>query len=209
MTSLLDRICFIISPAAGPVDVERYVLGPARRSLDAGIRWVQYRDKYESRKNIYSTALRLRELTRQFSACLIINDHADIALAVEADGVHLGQDDLPLKEARKLLPDKIIGISTHNKEEAVEAEKGGADYIGFGPIFPTTTKDAGAPKGPDTVIGIKNAVGLPIIAIGGINAGNAASVFNAGAYGIAVSSGIAQGNIEENVRKLLAAAERT
>ncbi|MBF0329042.1 MAG: thiamine phosphate synthase [Nitrospirae bacterium] len=203
MTSLPSRICFIISPAADSTDAERYVLESARCALNAGILWIQYREKYASRRAIYSTALRLRELTKQFSACLIINDHTDISLAVEADGVHLGQEDLPLKEARKLLPNKIIGISTHNKDEASEAEKGGADYIGFGSIFPTTTKEIGSPKGPDVIKQIKNAVSIPIIAIGGINVGNAASVFNAGAYGIAVSSGISQGNIEQNVKQLL------
>lgn len=204
----LSRVCFIISPAADSVNAERYVLETAQRALTAGILWIQYREKYASRRSIYSTALRLRELTNKFSACLVINDYSDIAVAIEADGVHLGQEDFPLKEARKLLPNKIIGISTHNQEEAIEAEKGGADYIGFGPIFPTTTKDAGSPKGTDAISRIKNAAKIPIIAIGGINAGNAASVFNSGAYGIAVSSGISQGDIEENVRRLIAAAER-
>ena len=119
--------------------------------LRAGVRCIQYREKDLSRRQIYENAVTLRKLTRLFNATLIINDHADIALAVEADGVHLGQDDLPLKEARKIMGNKIVGISTHDLAQAKEAEFGGADYIGFGPVFHTTTKDAGAPKGVDNI----------------------------------------------------------
>src|SRR5512141_1778009 len=109
--------------------------------LGAGVRVVQYRDKERTRREIYEEAARLRELTLRIGAMLIINDHADIALAVDADGVHLGQDDLPLEDARKIMGKKIVGISTHTLEEAKQADEAGADYIGFGPIFHTTTKD--------------------------------------------------------------------
>ncbi|MCL6572520.1 MAG: thiamine phosphate synthase, partial [Bacillus sp. (in: Bacteria)] len=101
--------------------------------------------------------------------------------------VHLGQEDLPLKEARKIMGNKIIGISTHNLQEAIEAEKGGADYIGFGSIFPTTTKDDAVVQGLDALKRVKDSVNIPVIAIGGINTDNVKSVLDAGCDGVAVS----------------------
>lgn len=171
--------------------------------LESGIRWVQYRDKTGTRKEIFFRALLLRELTGRYGACLIVNDYVDIALAVDADGVHLGQDDLPLEEARRIMGDRIIGISTHNLREAAEAEKAGADYIGFGPVFDTATKDAGLPVGTDALREIKRAVGIPVIAIGGIRAENLGSVLDTGCDGVAVSSGLMKGDIKDNVRKFL------
>lgn len=176
--------------------------------LEAGINWVQYRDKDKTRKEIFFEALRLRELTRIFDACLIINDHADIALAVDADGVHLGQDDLPLREARRIMGNKIIGISTHSIEEAVEAERGGADYIGFGSVFPTTTKEVGVPKGLEGLKAVKKAVAIPVVAIGGIKTGNVRSVFETGCDGAAVSSGLLQGDARQNARRFLECAKK-
>jgi thiamine-phosphate pyrophosphorylase len=173
--------------------------------LDAGVTFVQYREKEKTRRQIYEEALRLRELTRSYGAALIINDHADIALAVDADGVHLGQDDLPLMEARKIMHNKIVGISTHGLQQAREAEAGGADYIGFGPIFHTTTKDAGAPMGADSIRLIKRNVGVPLVAIGGIHPADVGSVFEAGADAVAVATAICRGNIRENVKQFLSA----
>ncbi len=121
--------------------------------------------------------------------CFIVNDHADIAAAVDADGVHLGQDDLPIEFARKLLgKDKLIGISTHSLEQARAAEAAGADYIGFGPIFTTSTKDAGQTQGIQNLTIIKNSVAIPVIAIGGINQANVQVIAQAGADGVAVIS---------------------
>ena len=171
--------------------------------LSAGVRWVQYREKDLSRRQIYENALTLRELTRLFDATLIINDHADIALAVEADGVHLGQDDLPLKEARKIMGNRIVGISTHDLAQAKEAESGGADYIGFGPVFHTNTKDAGAPKGVDNLAKIKENVSIPLVAIGGINPDNVAAVMRAGADAVAVATAICKGDIMSNAEKFV------
>jgi thiamine-phosphate pyrophosphorylase len=133
----------------------------------------------------------------------VVNDYADIALAVGADGLHVGQDDLPLECAKKIMGDKIVGLSTHSLEQALEAERLGADYIGFGPIFHTSTKDAGVPRGAEAVREIKAAVSIPVIAIGGITAGNAAGVFAAGCDGVAVSSGIGSGDVRGNVAALL------
>ena len=143
----------------------------------------------------------LRKLTNKFGAVFIVNDYIDIALAVNADGVHLGQKDLPLKEARKIFcgREKIIGISTHSIEQAIEAEQGGASYIGFGPIFHTKTKDAGEPKGIEMLKEVKRHIKIPVIAIGGINIENLRSVIDSGADAVAVSSAIIQGDIAENI----------
>lgn len=171
--------------------------------IRAGVRCIQYREKDLSRREIYENAVTLRKLTGIFNAILIINDHADIALAVDADGVHLGQDDLPLKEARKIMGNKIVGISTHNLAQAREAEGGGADYIGFGPVFPTTTKDAGTPKGVDNIRIIKENVSIPVVAIGGIGLDNIASVINAGADAVAVATAICKGDVAANAEKFV------
>jgi thiamine-phosphate pyrophosphorylase len=174
--------------------------------LESGIRWVQYREKNKTKRDMLHEALKLRKITGQYNACFIVNDHADIALAVDADGVHLGQDDLPLAEARKIMGDRIIGISTHALHEALSAEEGGADYIGFGPVFHTATKDAGAPKGVEVLKHIRGSVKIPVIAIGGIKADNIQSVLGAGCDGVAVSSGLLQGDIKENAKRLLSMA---
>lgn len=169
--------------------------------LDAGITFIQYREKQRTRQEIYDEAIKLRDLTRSYNAVFIINDHADIALAVEADGVHLGQDDLPLCEARKIMGRKIVGISTHSLEQAQSAEAGGADYIGFGPIFHTSTKDAGKPKGVDILKTIKQNVNIPVVAIGGISIDTVADVMNAGADAVAVATAICKGEIMQNAKR--------
>jgi thiamine-phosphate pyrophosphorylase len=127
---------------------------------------------------------------------------------VDADGVHLGQDDVPLREARKIMGSRIIGISTHSLEQAKEAEAGGADYIGFGPIFQTTTKDAGSPKGVDILRTIKHNVPMPVIAIGGIGPENVSDVMQAGADAVAVATAICRGDIAENAKKFVEIIQR-
>ena len=196
----LGGLCFITDRKACKLSCEEMTL----KVLRAGLKWVQYRDKEKSRREIYEEAIRLRKLTKDFNAVLIVNDYADIALAVDADGVHLGQDDLPVREAREIMwRDKIIGISTHSLEQAKEAEKGGADYIGFGPVFRTTTKDAGIPKGTDMLKEIKRQVHLPVVAIGGINIENIRSVLDTGVDAVAVASAILKGNILKNTRRFM------
>lgn len=197
----IGRLCFITDARAG-----RPLGAVVRTLLEAGVRWIQYREKGKTKRELYGEALELRELTRRFGACFIVNDYADLALAVDADGVHLGQDDLPLAEAKKIMGGRIIGISTHSLREAVEAERGGADYIGFGSVFSTTTKEVGEPKGVEALREIREAVKIPVIAIGGIKAENAASVFAAGCWGAAVSSGLFCGDPKENAERLLKAA---
>lgn len=196
----LDGLCFI---------TDRNICGLTSKEMSslvlrAGIRWIQYREKNKPRRDIYNEAALLRKLTAEFKASFIVNDHADIALAVNADGVHLGQEDLPLKEARKILgKTKIIGISTHSIEQAIEAEAGGADYVGFGPVFHTKTKDAGKPKGIQMLKEVKKHVKIPVIAIGGITSGNLQSVLDSGADAVAVASAILRGNISDNISGFL------
>jgi thiamine-phosphate diphosphorylase len=159
--------------------------------MAAGIRFFQYRSKRSSRKAIYETALELASTARKSGALFILNDHADIAVACGAHGVHLGQNDLPIEEGRRITgPEMIIGISTHSREQAQRAQAAGADYIGFGPIFRTTTKNAGKTQGVDAVTSIKQTVSIPVIAIGGIAKENISAVLNAGADGVAIISAI-------------------
>ncbi len=160
-------------------------------AIESGVRFFQYRNKSSSRREIYEICLGLAALSRDARAVFIVNDHADIAMAVDAAGVHLGQDDLPVQDARKIMGrDRIIGISTHSAEQALAAEAAGADYIGFGPIFETSTKDAGPAKRTSAITAVKKKVALPLIAIGGINHANVRDAIRAGADGVAVISAI-------------------
>lgn len=163
---------------------------------------VQYRNKNAETRGMYEEALRLREICRD--TVFLINDRVDIALAADADGVHLGQSDMPCPAARKLLgPEKIIGITVHNLSEAQQAQDVGADYLGVSPIFPTATKtDAGKPAGISLIEEIRDHVDIPLIAIGGINHSNAVDVIKAGADGLcAISSVIAKENVSAEIKK--------
>lgn len=195
----LSGIYLIIDRTVGNRAPEEITLA----ALKAGVKWFQYREKEETRARIFEVVLRLRRMTADFGAILIVNDHADIAVAADADGVHLGQDDLPLSEARKVVGDRIIGISTHSLEEALEASRNGADYVGFGPIFPTKTKDAGEPKGLEMLTRVCQGVSIPVAAIGGISKENLKAVLSAGAAAVAVASAILRGDISENVSSFL------
>jgi len=196
----LGGLCFITDHKVCSLSYESMV----RLVLESGVKWVQYRDKEGSRRDIYRNALNLRNITREYNAAFIVNDHTDIALAVEADGVHLGRDDLPAQKAREILgKDRLIGLSTHSIEQAVDAEALGADYIGFGPIFRTETKDAGDPKGIAILAPVRSRIHVPIVAIGGITLDNVRSVLGTGADAVAVASAILKGDIEENAGKFL------
>jgi thiamine-phosphate pyrophosphorylase len=162
-----------------------------RRLLDGGAKIVQLRVKSMAPRDFLQLARSARSLTRSHDCRLIINDRADIALACDADGVHLGQEDLPLHAARKIMGQKLIGISTHDADQASEAERSGADYIGFGPMFGTTTKETGfSARGVDMLRQIRAAVKLPIVAIGGIKENNVQEVWRAGADSAAIISDI-------------------
>jgi thiamine-phosphate pyrophosphorylase len=152
---------------------------------------VQLREKTASGRDFYRLAVSLRRLTKRLGIPLIINDRADIALAAGADGLHLGQTDLPVEAARRVIGGGIIGVSAGNARQAVAAWRGGADYIGAGAVFPTPSKDdSGESIGLETLRGICAAVPIPVIAIGGICAENAPDVMRCGAAGIAVISAI-------------------
>lgn len=173
-----------------------------QRAVRAGIKTIQLREKNMTKKELYKEALSIRKFTLKHRAAFIINNYVDIALAVNADGVHLGQEDMPIREARKLLGgNKIIGISTHSMKQAVDAQRAGADYIGFGPIFKTRTKDAGSPKGIESLIEIKKHIKIPVVAIGGITIDNVSEVFKSGADAVAVASGILSGDIKRNIER--------
>ncbi|MBQ26808.1 MAG: thiamine phosphate synthase [Nitrospiraceae bacterium] len=163
-----------------------------KSALDEGSRLFQYREKHLPKNEIYRVATELRSLTAQRDATLIINDFSDIALAVDADGVHLGQDDVPLADARHILGhDRLIGISTHSIEQAIEAENGGADYIAFGPIYNTQTKDTGlAPLGPNATRELCPRISIPVFGIGGINLTLIAELRSTGLSGVAILSAI-------------------
>ena len=163
----------------------------AEKALLGGIKFIQYREKQLSKRESYKIAFQLREITMRFGAALIINDDIDIAMAVDANGVHLGQDDFPAQMARKILGnDKIIGLSTHSLKEVEEAQSLDVDYIGIGPIFKSATKDVREPLGVDIIKEIKKISRVPVIAIGGINEENIADVMKAGADAAAVISAI-------------------
>jgi len=152
-------------------------------AVSAGVDIVQYREKSKETGALYNEAFILADICRGTGTKFIVNDRIDIALAVNADGVHLGQTDMPYNAARRLLgEDKIIGITVHNIGEALKAERGGADYLGVSPVFSTMTKkDAGAPGGLELVSEIKGVCKIPVIAIGGIDLANAVDVIKAGA----------------------------
>ena len=163
-------------------------------AIDGGCDLFQYREKCRSKKHMYRAAMELRAITFQAGATLIINDFSDLALAIGADGVHLGQDDLPLTSARAILgSDHCIGISTHSIAQAIEAEKEGADYIGFGPLYDTPTKDTSLePLGPDLARELCAHISIPVFGIGGINLANVADIRTTAINGIAVASAVLQ-----------------
>lgn len=166
---------------------------------------IQLREKEASTRRLVEIGLSLREITRRAGVLFLVNDRVDVALAVEADGVHVGQDDMPADLVRRLIGrDKIIGVSAATIEEARRAREDGADYLGVGAVYTTGTKaDAGAPVGPDRVAEIKRAVGLPVVGIGGINHGNAAEVIAHGADGVAVISAVVSADdVAEATRSL-------
>jgi thiamine-phosphate pyrophosphorylase len=174
-------------------------------ALKGGVKTVQLREKGLTTYELYSLAREARKMTADYKANFIVNDRVDIALAVEADGVHLGWQSLPFPIARGLIgSEKIIGISTHSRQEALHAQDCGADYITFGPIFDTPSK-AGLlkPTGTDEIKNLKTKIKIPLIALGGISEKNIESVLAGGADGIAVISSIMHAdNPEESAKNL-------
>lgn len=179
-----------------PVTCER--LSEGRSNLEVlqaviqgGSKIIQLREKEYGKRDLYNLALKFREITSRAGVLLIINDHVDIALGVAADGVHLGQDDLPLTVARRLAPELLIGASTHSQEQALQAEKDGADYINIGPIFSTKTKEGvGRFLGPKAITEISPQIKVPFTVMGGISEDNIDQVLAEGARRVAMVTAI-------------------
>jgi thiamine-phosphate pyrophosphorylase len=161
-------------------------------AIRGGVTVVQYREKSASTRRMMEEARELRQLCRAAGVPFIVNDRIDVALAVDADGVHVGQDDMPAPLARKLIgKGRILGVSAGDVDEARKAEEQGADYVGASPVFATPTKpDAPPPVGVEGLRRMAGAVSIPVVAIGGMNAENARSIILAGAAGVAVISAI-------------------
>lgn len=177
-------------------------LSDVKSAVKAGVKIVQYREKNADTREMYEEALKLRKICK--TAAFLINDRVDIALAVGADGVHLGQSDMPYSLARKLLgKNKIIGVTVHNLKEARLAQRLGADYVGVSPVFKTKTKpDAKNPVGIRLIKKIKQHVSLPVVAIGGINLANAKDVISSGAdYVCAISAVITRKNVRQEIER--------
>jgi thiamine-phosphate pyrophosphorylase len=186
-----------------PVDFKLYLItdrkqvkmplaAAVRLALEGGVRAVQLREKDLPIREMLLLAQELRAITNEFGARLFINDRVDVARAVNADGVHLGHQSMPVKAVRKTVGnDMLIGVSTHNLQEARDAEAEGADFITIGPIFETPSKaKLGAPVGINMLIEFKSEINIPFYALGGIKSGNVAQVVCAGANGVAMISAI-------------------
>lgn len=163
-----------------------------RLALEGGVRSVQLREKDLPIRELLALSQELRAITKEFNARLFINDRVDVAVAVNADGVHLGHQSMPVEAVRNIVgKDMLIGVSTHNLEEARAAEAGGADFITFGPIFETPSKaKLGVPVGIDAIKEVISGVNIPIFALGGINSGNMRQIMESGVAGVAMISAI-------------------
>ncbi len=174
----------------------------AGEACKGGARVIQYRDKSSSRQDMLEIADKIRKITRKSGSLFIINDFIDIARMSGADGVHLGQDDIPIQRAREITPEGfIVGISTHSLEQAKEAEEKGADYIGIGPVFSTPTKENYTPIGLSTVEEVLRSVNIPVVAIGGINIENLVHLIKIGTRNVAMVREF-QENTLEKVKKV-------
>lgn len=173
-------------------------------ALKGGASVIQLRDKHASGRQMYETALALKAVTDRFGVPLIINDRVDIAMAVDAAGVHLGQSDMPIEAARRLMgAGKVIGVSAARVDEAQAAERAGADYLGVGAVFATGTKDNTRPVTRELLMQIRDAVTIPMVAIGGITAENVGTLRDTGINGIAVVSAVvAQPDVTEAARRM-------
>ena len=185
---------------------DRTLYEVVKESLDGGATFIQLREKNLSKEDFLREAVELKQLCAKYHVPFVINDNVEIALEIDADGVHVGQSDMEAGDVRaKLGPEKIIGVSAQTVEQAVLAEKRGADYLGVGAVFPTGSKDDAVDVSLDTLKDICKAVNIPVIAIGGITVDNTRVLAGTGICGIAVISAIyGQENIPEATKKLKA-----
>ncbi len=195
---LADKELYLVTCFPFPgINYEKMV----EEAIIGGVEIVQLRAKELSGKELMRLACSLREITFKHKIIFIVNDRPDVALASQADGVHLGQDDLEIAYVRKFMGDKIIGISTHSLEEAQAAQEKGADYIGVGPIFKTVTKPDLMPVGLDLITEIEKEIKIPFFCLGGIDLGNIKQVIEVGGRRVAISSTICKGHSLEEIRK--------
>jgi len=200
----LSGLYIILDPSVSPA---RPLVEVLTAAAEAGASLFQYRNKTASMKDAYVEVLALRQAAAKAGVLFIVTDRCDLALAVNADGVHLGQGDLPLDLARKVMgPDKLIGISTHNPDQVREATTGKPDYLGFGPIFkPGSKQDHDPVVGLEGLHAMRALTSLPVFAIGGIQIDQAGEVMRAGANGVAVISAILKApDISHSVKAFLA-----
>ena len=200
----LSGLYIILDPSICP---KRPLIEVLTAAADAGASLFQYRNKTASMKDAYVEALALRQTAANAGVRFIVNDRCDLAMAVDADGVHLGQGDLPLRLARKIMgADKLIGISTHSPEQVQEATAGKPDYLGFGPIFkPGSKQDHDPVVGLEGLRAMRSLTSIPVFAIGGIQLDRVGAIISAGANGVAVISAILTAtDIRYAVREFLA-----
>ena len=204
-----DLLLYAVTDTRWLKDGER-LYDQVEKALQGGASFVQLREKELDQEHFYQEAVEIKELCKRYHVPFVINDNVDIALAMDADGVHVGQEDMEAGHVRaKLGPDKIIGVSAHTVEEALLAEKNGADYLGVGAVFPTGSKDDADVLDPEVVKAIVKAVKIPVIAIGGIGIHNVDKLSGNGLVGIAVISAIfAQDDIKQATAELKIAAKQ-
>ena len=185
---------------------QRTLADAVRESLEGGVTFLQLREKDLDEELFYEEAVQLQELARKYKVPFVVNDNVDIAVRMDADGVHVGQNDMEAGDVRALIgPDKILGVSAQTVEQAVLAEERGADYLGVGAVFPSGSKDDAVEVSFETLKAICEAVSIPVIAIGGITQENTADLAGSGICGIAVISAI---YAKENIRKAAADLKR-
>lgn len=201
----LDLTLYLVSDSEGLTQQE--FLEKIETALKAGVTLLQLREKEKEGRELYHLALEVNKLAKKYNVPLIIDDRVDIAMAVDAAGVHVGQSDIPVEVARQLLgPNKIVGATAKTPQQALEAQAQGADYLGVGAIYPTTTKVKTVITSVDTLKEICNVISIQAIAIGGLNANNLDVLKNTGINGISVVSAIMQSdNIDKTVREIKSA----
>lgn len=189
---------------------DQNLIDAIEKAIKGGITVLQLREKELNSRDFYYQALKVKEMTDCYSIPLIVNDRVDIALAVEADGVHVGQEDLPAKITRKIMgKQKILGISVENVEQAIQAQRDGADYLGVGSVFPSPTKPEAKIIDITEVKKIKESVDIPVVAIGGITAENLYDfMIETKVDGVAVISALFTGNVEENAKRIRKVIEK-
>ena len=171
-------------------DTDKF-LKTIEEAIKGGVTVVQIREKTADTLDFYNLAIKVKEITEKYEVPLIINDRVDVALAIDADGVHVGQSDMPCDVTRKIIgPNKILGVSAHNIEEAMKAESDGADYIGSGAVFPTSTKADANSVSKQELKNIVESINIPVVAIGGITENNAHELTGTGIAGLSVVSAI-------------------